>query len=125
MSGITLRASGIRSGHWEGEIEAQGDVPPSVEIWHMEQRLDGAEIAPSGEPGRWRARVPIPPEALNDGVQTFLVSDGASNARIGQFTIIAGVPLEEDIRAEIGLLRAELDILKKAFRRHCAEKPGQ
>ena len=39
----------------------------------------------------------------------------------GQFTVIAGVPLDEDVRAEISLLRAELDLLKRAFRRHCAE----
>jgi hypothetical protein len=34
------------------------------------------------------------------------------------------VPLEEDIRAEVSLLRAELDLLKRAFRRHCAETAG-
>jgi hypothetical protein len=29
--------------------------------------------------------------------------------------------LAEDIRAEMDLLRAELDLLKQAFRRHCVE----
>jgi hypothetical protein len=29
--------------------------------------------------------------------------------------------LDEDIRAEVDLLRAELDLLKRAFRRHCSE----
>jgi hypothetical protein len=33
--------------------------------------------------------------------------------------------MEEDIRAELDLLRAELDLLKRAFRRHCVETAAQ
>jgi hypothetical protein len=40
---------------------------------------------------------------------------------LDQFTVIVGVPLEEDLRAEISLLRAELDLLKRSFQRHCTE----
>jgi hypothetical protein len=29
--------------------------------------------------------------------------------------------MEDDLRAEVDLLRAELDMLKRAFRRHCLE----
>ena len=43
---------------------------------------------------------------------------------LASFTLVAGVPLEEDLRAEISLLRAELDLLKKAFRRHVTETAG-
>ena len=68
--------------------------------------------------------VPIPTALLSDGVQTFLVRDPATGATLGHFTIVTGVPLEDDIRAEIDLLRAELDMLKKAFRRHCVETGG-
>ena len=35
--------------------------------------------------------------------------------------MITGEPLGDDIRAEVELLRAELDMLKRAFRRHCLE----
>jgi hypothetical protein len=38
-----------------------------------------------------------------------------------KFTLIAGDVLGDDIRAEVDLLRAELDMLKRAFRRHCVE----
>jgi hypothetical protein len=43
---------------------------------------------------------------------------------LGSFSIVAGDALAEDIRAELSLLRAELDMLKKAFRRHCVETSG-
>jgi hypothetical protein len=32
--------------------------------------------------------------------------------------------MEDDLRAEVDLLRAELDMLKRAFRRHCLETMG-
>ena len=40
---------------------------------------------------------------------------------LGSFTLIAGEALGDDLRAEVSLLRAELDMLKRAFRRHCLE----
>ena len=72
-------------------------------------------------PGSWAARFEIPPETLSDGVQSFLVTEADSGKRIADFTILAGEALGDDIRAEIALLRAELDMLKHAFRRHCVE----
>jgi hypothetical protein len=40
---------------------------------------------------------------------------------LAHFTIITGVAMEDDMRAEVDLLRQELDMLKRAFRRHCLE----
>jgi len=57
-------------------------------------------------------------------VQTVVLRDPATGARLAHFTIITGMPLEADIRAEVDLLRAELDMLKRAFRRHCLETMG-
>ena len=73
----------------------------------------------AGKSGQFTLRVPIPAWALNEGVQTFVVQAGGE--RLAQFTLIAGQPLEEDIRAEVSLLRAELDLLKRAFQRHLRE----
>jgi hypothetical protein len=63
-------------------------------------------------------RVPVPPDRLDDGVQTFLIRAADSGETLAHLTIVAGAPLEADLRAEIDLLRAELDLLKRAFRRH-------
>ncbi|NJS40360.1 MAG: phytanoyl-CoA dioxygenase family protein [Rhodobacteraceae bacterium] len=82
--------------------------------------IEGVEVrAIAGKPGQFSLRVPIPAWALNEGVQSFVVQAGGE--RIAQFTLVAGQPLDEDIRAEVSLLRAELDLLKRAFQRHVRE----
>ena len=65
--------------------------------------------------------MPIPAEVIADGVQTFLISDTTTGERIGDFALMSGDALSYDIRAEVTLLREELDMLKRAFRRHCLE----
>jgi hypothetical protein len=58
--------------------------------------------------------VPIPADAIADGIQTFVIVDAADDTRLGDFTLIAGDAATDD-------LRAELDLLKRAFRRHCQD----
>ena len=72
----------------------------------LTETADGLELA-----------VRVPAEILGDGVTTVLVTDAASGARLGSFAILAGEAVEGDLRAELDLMRAELDMLKKAFRR--------
>ncbi|MFN0115582.1 MAG: hypothetical protein ACKVPY_12985 [Paracoccaceae bacterium] len=119
---MALISSNIRAGRWEGLLGGGGGGPPAVEVLHQGQALEGVTVgpAPAGAEG-WLAGVPIPVALLSDGVQTFLVRDGGTGETLGHFTIVAGAPLDEDIRAEVDLLRVELDLLKKAFRRHCRE----
>jgi hypothetical protein len=71
--------------------------------------------------GEWLVQVPVPAELLSEGVQTFLIRNMATGEKLQHFTIITGVAMEDDLRAEVELLRAELDLLKRAFRRHCLE----
>lgn len=125
MSAPELAVARIRAGRWEAELVAPDqEAAPAVEVWHLERRLEGVTVVDAGTTGRWSISVQIPVELLSDGVQTFLVRDGGTGEKLGQFTIVTGVPLEDDIRAEVDLLRAELDMLKKAFRRHCLETSG-
>lgn len=126
MSELILTKTRIADGVWEGRVqrtEARPDTPPpAIRIVLGESPVNGAELEPMEEAlGLYRLRVPIPSEALSDGIHTFLIVDDASGATLGDFTIALGVPLESDIRTEIDLLRAELDLLKRAFRRHCVE----
>lgn len=124
MDGLTLFRSAIRQGRWLGEVlSAPTGAAPQIEITHLERPLDGLELTPI-EPGRWQVTVPIPGALLSDGVQSFVVRDRVAGVMLGHFTIVSGVPLEDDVRAEIDLLRAELDMLKRAFRRHCLETGG-
>ncbi|MDF1873583.1 hypothetical protein [Vannielia sp.] len=124
---ITLQKTRIRGGVWEGMLvaEAMGAYTPQIEVTHLGAPVEGVEVVADGEMDKvWTVRVPIPAKLLSEGVQTFVISDGKTSTTLDTFTIVTGEPLEDDIRAEVDLLRAELDMLKKAFRRHCLEVLG-
>ena len=121
MSDTTLTKTRIRAGVWEGVLTGTAGAP-ALQVMHLEQPLAGVTVAAIPDrPGEFAVRVPIPAEVLSEGVQTFVIHDTASGRTLTHFTIITGVAMEDDVRAEIDLLRAELDMLKRAFRRHCLE----
>ena len=121
--GVKLVQTRIRAGVWEGVLMGAGAVPPQLEVLHLDRKLPGVNVAAiPGREGDFQVRVPIPADALSEGVQTFLIRRG--DETLAHFTIITGVAMEDDLRAEIDLLRAELDMLKRAFRRHCVETVG-
>jgi len=114
--GLKLEQGRIAGGVWEAVLTGAGKEPV-IEALHAGRAVEGVEVKPvAGKAGRFAVRVPIPAWALNEGVQTFLVQSGG--VVLGQFTLVAGQPVDEDIRAELSLLRAELDLLKRAFQRH-------
>lgn len=113
-----LEPGHLRFGIWEAVLSGTA-TPPELEVLQDGEALPGLSVAAlAGRPGRWLLRLPVPAERLNDGVQTYLIRDTATGAGLGHFSIVAGQPLEADLRAEIDLLRAELDLMKRAFRRH-------
>lgn len=120
---LTLTKTRIQAGVWEGVLSVAGDrIQPQIEVSHLTQPIEGVEVVEDPEaPGRFTLRVPIPPEVLYDGVQSFVISETVTGEKLGSFTIVTGQPLEDDVRAEMALLREELDMLKRAFRRHCLE----
>ncbi|TXI05272.1 MAG: hypothetical protein E6Q73_02180 [Pseudorhodobacter sp.] len=121
MSDFTLTKTRIRAGVWEGVVSGSAEAP-ALTVMHLEKPVQGVTItAVTDRPGEWLVQVPIPPELLSEGVQTFLICDAATGQRLQHFTVITGVAMEDDLRAEVDLLRAELDMLKRAFRRHCLE----
>ncbi len=123
MSELQIVKTSFRDGTWEGLVMGAGDAgaKPDVRVTHQDTPIKGIELNEQREAGGWVLRIPIPQEAIADGVQTFLIFDGADNAKLADFTLIAGEAVADDIRAEVELLRAELDMLKRAFRRHCLE----
>lgn len=124
MSEISLTKTRIRAGVWEGVLTG-APARPALEVLHLEQKLPGVSLAEvPGREGEWSVRVPVPASLLSEGVQTFLIRDAATGMTLNHFTIITGVAMEDDMRAEVDLLRAELDMLKRAFRRHCLETAG-
>ncbi|NUH66730.1 hypothetical protein HTT03_15720 [Sulfitobacter sp. S0837] len=123
MSRFDLTKTVMRQGVWQGVLTArsgEGDAP-QIAVTHLGKAVEGVSVTAQAGPGRWELRVPIPVEAVADGVQTLIITDQASGDQLGNVTLIAGEALGDDIRAEMDLLRAELDMLKRAFRRHCRE----
>lgn len=122
---------GLRSGIWQGVLRRDA-APGRLVLVHMGNRL--AEAHATEEPGGgWRIAAAIPPERLSDGVQSFLlVEDQAAEGeapqpgaqRLGSLTLIAGELLDDDLRAELTLMRAELELVKKELRRLAAAVAG-
>ena len=116
----TLTPTRLLAGIWEGVLSTDSEGAPPLEARHLDRLLPGPEVTPVvGKPGQYAVRLAIPADVLGDGVQTVTIVAG--DEVLAAITIVAGTPLDDDLRTEIGLLRAELDLLKRAFRRHCAE----
>jgi len=121
---IELTKLRLVEGVWHGSLKhhgRDGDWQPSIEVTHLDFPVEGVEVEEDRVEECWMVRVPIPVDRIADGVQTFVIRDRREDMLLGSFSIVAGDALAEDIRAEMSLLRAELDMLKKAFRRHCVE----
>lgn len=124
MSDFILTRQFIKAGAYQGVLTARGRVAaePVLELRLLDLSLGVVSVSPaSNTANTWDVEAPIPSSALNDGVQTFVIRDAQSGDTLDSFAIIAGTPLEDDLRSEIALLRGELDMLKRAFRNHCAE----
>jgi hypothetical protein len=122
MAELTLTKTRIQAGIYEAVLKSDSADAPEIAAFHLEQKLDGLSVTDDPSLDQtWHVRLEIPSDLLTDGVQTIVLAEVETGETLGRFTIITGEPLDDDLRAEIDLLRAELDMLKKAFRRHCVE----
>ncbi len=121
MADLTLTQTHFVGGIWHGVLTgAAADTQPRLAVSHRGDALPPPAIAPVG-PGEFSVSVPVPVQFLADGVQTFVITDPVADRVLASFVLLAGEALAEDIRAEVDLLRDELDMLKRAFRRHCLD----
>lgn len=115
MTQSTLTPILFENGIWKGRLEAASK--PEIEVQYQGETLDGVVLEPD-EDG-WMLTVPVPVTALSEGVHSFVVVDVSNTRKLADFTVMSGTPAADDLRAEVELLRAELDMLKRAFRRIC------
>lgn len=113
MTETILTPTRFENAIWEGHLT--GDSPPQVEALYLGEPLPDVELTPDA--AGWVLTVPVPMAALSEGVHCIVIRDQMTGRKLGDFTIIAGSPAADDLRAEVALLRAELDMLKRAFRR--------
>jgi len=120
-SALTVTPKRLFEGVWTAVVQTSAKDAPDLIVTHLEKPLLGVTVTQTETATEWELKVPVPIEAVCDGVQTFLVRDALTEDEVASFTLISGEALGDDIRAEMDLLRAELDMLKRAFRRHCLE----
>ena len=123
MSEWTLTRTRLLEGVWEGVLTRQGTGAgqPEIEVTHLQEPVAGVRVTENPAERHWLVRVPVPADKIADGVQTFVIRDRRTGDVLDSFALLAGDVLSHDIRAEMALLREELDLLKRAFRRHCQE----
>lgn len=108
----------LHGGLWEGVVSS-GNRAPELQLRHADEIVLAPDVEPAAT-GGWRVSFRLPVERITEGVQTFVIEDVETGEALASETLIAGTDAANDLRAEVDLLRAELDMLKRAFRRHCA-----
>lgn len=115
---------GLKGGTWRG-VYRDESAPGRIALVHLGEVIALASLKAAGE-GAWRVEVAVPPAVLSDGATTLiLIADDAGEDQppkpeaqhFARLQLLAGSPLNEDLAAEIVLMRAELDLLKREFRR--------
>lgn len=118
MTDLTLTRIRIENGIYRGILQV-GSANKSFQISAI---LDGDPIgvlALTPVPNKsqeCRLEIELPSNVLNEGVHQIAVVDLATNTILDSFALILGHPEAEDFRSEVALLRAELELLKKALR---------
>ncbi len=121
MSELSLTKTRLNAGRYEGVLTCTG-TPPIIEAVHLDRVIGNMSLSEmTKHPGHHIASIDLPTDLLSDGVQSVHLRSAADGEVLDRISILAGDPLEEDLRAEITMLRDELDLLKRAFRRHCVE----
>jgi len=116
--GETLVKVSFQAGRYEGELTAPEET--GIEAVH-EGRVIAAGRLVHGD-GSARVSVDLPVEVLSDGVQIVTLRSTVTGAVLDRITLLAGDVLDEDIRAEVTLLREELEMLKRVVRRYVNER---
>lgn len=105
----------IIRGLCSGRVQGADETPPAL-------RLEAGEITetvptPRADGDGWVFEVALPMALISDGARAVVIVDAPSGAPLAQFALSVGEGLADDLRAEVEMLRAELDLLKAAFRR--------
>ncbi|MBF9035131.1 hypothetical protein HKCCE2091_12870 [Rhodobacterales bacterium HKCCE2091] len=115
MTELTLTRIGLKAGRYEAMLDGAGPVPV-IEFVHLDRVIATAEVSEAGD-GRHRLAATLPAALISDGVQVVTLRSAADGTVLDRLTILAGTGLEDDFRAELALLRDEVEVLKRAVRR--------
>ena len=124
MAKFELIRTCLKNGRYEGTLTTSGRrvKVPALQITLPDSSLMDVEITRDGK--GWALKADLPDFPLTEGVQTYHVRVVGTGEILDSFAVIAGDPATDDLRGDLELLRAELDMLRRAFRAHVVEKGG-
>lgn len=116
MQKIELTELHITDGVWHGLLRGwPGDVPPELCAFRGEMALPAPDATAQG--GDWQVTLTVPSSAISGGMQIFTITTTTGDV-LAEFAVQSGRAVETNLRAEVALLRAELDMLKRVVRQH-------
>ena len=120
---LSLTEIEFRGVIWTGQVEGLDEHVETMPEFRL--LLRGEEISrlsPSYDVAseRFELKVPIPSTAVGNGSNSLVVCSSENDDILAKIHVVAGNILDHEIVAELQILREELDLLKKAFRRHAS-----
>lgn len=113
---MRFESHGVLAGCWIGALQA--DSPPArLSVVHRGQVVAEALLREAGS-GAWAVTADLPATVIENGAHSLLLVAG--DDVLASVTLIAGTAAGGDLLAEVAQLRAELDLLKREFRRFAA-----
>ncbi len=114
MSDLTLTDLTIRRGVILARLSGSPH-PPSVALVLEGTALAVAKVSADG--ADWHLSAPLPMDMLSDGARALALVDQDADQVLASVSVSLGEAYANDLRAEVEILRAELELLKKAVRR--------
>lgn len=110
----------ISQGRYQALVE---DLPDGavIEGWQGARRLGQLSVEPAAGQRGHVATLDLPASVIGQEVAIIEIRLSQGQVVLDRFAICTSEQSESEMRAEIALLRAEIDLLKSAFRRHCHE----
>ncbi|MDB6177777.1 hypothetical protein PAF17_09715 [Paracoccus sp. Z330] len=116
---------GIRGGVWSGCVRGANRPERVCAICRGEVVAEA--VLTENESEGWDVTVGLPSSVLSSGVTSLILvagdqAEGAATQHLGRLNLIAGEVLDQDLGVEIAMLRSEIELLKREFRRQHAGK---
>lgn len=114
---MNFESHGVSAGCWTGALHSP--TPPGpLSVTHHGSVVAQATLRQAG-PGIWAVAADLPPSVIDNGAHSLLLVAG--DTVLASLTLIAGTVAGDDLLAEVAQLRAELDLMKREFRRFAAD----
>ncbi|SPJ23060.1 hypothetical protein [Palleronia abyssalis] len=114
----TVAMSTLEAGVWSLRLEGASQAP-KLEASHAHRTIP--DVTVTEEDGAILVRVDLPPAVLSDGLQSVHLMEKKSGVVLASLHVAAGRTVSQDLATELALLRDEVDLLKRVFRRHFAD----